>query len=385
MHADVPFVDLSRQHLPLLPELTHATQRVLESGQFNGGPEVASFEQEFGAYLGTPQVVAVSTGTSALHLALRALDLRSTDEVIVPANSFVATAEAVVLAGARPVFCDVERATGLASRRTMEAVMSPRTRALIPVHLYGNVADMDPILDLAEAHRLFVIEDAAQAHGARYRGRGGAGRRAGSIGHAGCFSFYPTKNLGAAGEGGAVATHDRRLAERIRMLRDHGQRDKHVHELVGDNARLASIQAAVLRIKLRHLDDWNARRRAVASRFHEHLGTLPVTPIAVPTWSESVFHLNVITTSARDRVRAGLSSMGIASAVHYPTPIHLQPAFAAYSGGPGSLPACEALAGEILSLPMFPELTSEEVDRTLSALTSVLHQVATEPIGLAVR
>jgi dTDP-4-amino-4,6-dideoxygalactose transaminase len=366
----IPFVDLRRQHEPLQDEIAAAVARALSTGGFVGGAEVDGFEAEFASYLGVDQVITVGSGTAALHHAFRALEIGAGDEVIVPANTFIATAEAVVLAGATPVFCDVEPDTGLLSVRTVSPVITDRTRAIVPVHLYGNVVNIDPLLALAASRGLRIVEDTAQAHGAYYESASGR-RRAGSMGDIGCFSFYPTKNLGAIGEGGAVCTNDPTLAHRLRQLRDHGQADKHVHTMVGDNARLSTIQAAALRTKLPRLDGWNARRRAIAARYDEVLSGLPATPVLRPAWSESVYHLYVMQVEDRDRWRGALGDLGIATAIHYPTAIHLQPAFAFAGRTKGDLPVAERMAAEILSLPMFPEMTHDEVEAVVDALSEV--------------
>jgi dTDP-4-amino-4,6-dideoxygalactose transaminase len=328
----VPIVDLVRQHESLKDDITRAVADAIAAGAFVGGREVEAFERDFASYLGATEVVGVSTGTSALHLTLRALGVGPGDAVVVPEE------------------------TGLASRETMEAAITPSTRALVPVHLYGHVVDMTPILELGRRRDLWVIEDAAQAHGARYT-RAAGSPRAGSIGHAAAFSFYPAKNLGAIGEGGACASADPTLAARVRMLRDHGQSTKHVHEHIGDNGRLHAIQAAALRIKLPRLDRWNRRRREIAAYYVAELGAADVRLVREPSWSESVHHQFVIRVANRDAWIDALAARGVGSAVHYPTPIHLQPAFTRLGRGQGSLPAAETLAREVLSLPVIPELT----------------------------
>jgi len=371
----VPQVDLRRQHGPLAAEILDVVSRALATGGFVGGAEVEGFESEFASYLGCRDVIGVSAGTAALHLVLRALELGAQDEVLVPANSFVATAEGVALAGARVRFCDVEPDTGLASRRTFEAALTERTKALVPVHLFGHVVDMDPIMDLAETRGLYVVEDAAQAHGARYLGNGEA-RRAGAIGHAGCFSFYPTKNLGSIGEGGAVSVQSDWIGRRVRELRDHGQTGKHVHSRIGDNARLHAIQAGALRIKLPYLDGRNAKRREAAARYDVAIAGLPLTPMVDPEWSESVYHQYVVRTSDRDTWRDALGGHGVGTGIHYPTPIHLQPAFESVGQGVGTCPVAERLAEEIVSLPMFAELEDAELDHISAALAHVAETLA---------
>ncbi len=378
----VPLIDVSRQHHVVSDELQARWRQILSSGAFVGGPFVSEFETAFAEYLGLDHVVAVSSGTTALHLALRALALEPDDEVILPTNSFVATAEAVVLAGATPVFCDVDPDTALMTLDTVRPHVTDRTRVIVPVHLFGNVVDMDPLVAFAAARGLTIIEDAAQAHGAVYESAGREGR-AGTLGHMACFSFYPTKNLGTVGEGGAVSTGDPRLAERVRALRDHGQFEKHVHLWVGDNGRMPALQGAALGLKLPSLDRGNARRREIATIYRAALYDSPFVPIAQPAWSESVYHLFVVRVAKRSRCREMLTENGVATAVHYPTPIHLQPAFARWSAGARSLPAAEALSAEIVSLPMFPELSDVELEHVLRTLRVVGERVARDAISAA--
>ena len=348
----------------LLSELLEAVEGVARKGAFTLGEEVEAFEQEFAAYCETGFAIGVSSGTEALALVLRALEVGPGDEVIVPANSFIATAEAVSLVGATPRFADVDPETAVVSAELVEAALSERTRCIIPVHLYGRVADLDPILKLARDAGAPVIEDAAQAHGARYRGR-----RVGSLGLCGCFSFYPAKNLGAWGDGGAVVTDDPELADRVRLLRAHGERPRYHHRLAGTTGRLDAIQAAVLRIKLRLLDGWNDRRRKVAASLTEALAGADVATPAPPTDAcDHVFHQYVVRSPDRDGLRDHLEGMGIGAGVHYPVPIHLAPAYAERGPGVGSLPGAESLASTVLSLPVHPGVGEDDVARVAAAV-----------------
>jgi dTDP-4-amino-4,6-dideoxygalactose transaminase len=361
----VPFLDLHSQIAPLRKELDQALARVLDSCGFVLGEDVAAFEREFAAFCEARHCIGVDSGTSALHLVLRGLDIGPGSEVIVPANSFIATAEAVSLAGATPVFADVEPGTGLLDPHRLGAAIGPRTRAIIPVHLYGRTADLEPILAIAAGHGVQVIEDAAQAHGARYHGR-----RIGGHGIAAAFSFYPGKNLGAFGDAGAITTNDDRLATTLRELRDHGQERKYEHRRIGTNARLDSIQAAVLRIKLAHLERWNAARRRHAALYDTLLrGTEFTTPAPLRAGEDHVYHLYVVRHPNRAAVVDALRQGGIGFGLHYPVPIHRSPAYAALAYGAGSLPVAEQLADEIVSLPMFAELSEDQVRLVCDVLT----------------
>ncbi|MDB5058706.1 MAG: degT [Chloroflexi bacterium] len=362
--TQVPFVDLRAQYSSLADDLRSAVLRVLESLDYVQGAEVAAFEEEFAAACGTSHAIAVSTGTAALHLALAALGVGASDEVITVSHTFIATAEAISACGATPVFIDIDPKTYLMDPSLLEAAITPRTKAIIPVHLYGQMADMDAILAIANRHGLPVLEDACQAHRATYKGR-----RAGSLGVAGCFSFYPSKNLGAIGEGGAVTTNDAELAARMRMLRDHGQSSRYYHDVVGFNYRMATIQAAALRVKLPHLDGWNLARRAHADRYGQLLAPLPVTTPETLPGGEPVYHLYVIQVADREDLRRHLASDGIGSGIHYPVPIHLQ---RAYANGEttGALPVTEAAASHILSLPMYAELTDTQIEIVSESITS---------------
>ena len=364
----VPFLDLRAQHDPLRAELLAAIGEVIDRSAFAGGPMVAEFEEDFAAYCRTRAAVGVGSGTEALWLALLAQGIGHGDEVITVPNTFMATAEAISYSGARPVFVDVDERTYTLDPQQLERAITPRTKAVIPVHLFGQMADMDPIMEIAQRYRLIVIEDACQAHGAEYKGR-----RAGSIGHAGCFSFYPGKNLGAWGEAGAVVTNDRALAEKIRILRDHGQETRYHHTCIGWNARMDGIQAAVLRVKLKGLDRGNAARRAHARRYKELLADLDVLTLPLAAeYGVHIYHLSVVRVPERDRILQALARRGIACGIHYPTPVHRQDAYRSLGLGPGSFPVAERCAGEILSLPMFPELTPAQIETVARELKAVL-------------
>lgn len=356
----IPLTRLDDADADLLAELLDTVRRVAATAQFTLGEQVESFEAEFAGYCGTPHAVGVSSGTEALTLTLRALEVGPGDDVVVPANSFIATAEAVTLAGATPRFADVDPGTALLTVETARAALTPRTRCIIPVHLYGRTVELQPIMRLARERGLVVIEDACQAHGAQM-----SARRAGAVGDAGCFSFYPAKNLGAWGDGGAVVTASAGIADRVRLLRSHGERQRYHHELPGTTARLDALQAAILRVKLRRLDDWNAARRRVSTALAEALRDSGVTVPPPPRpGGDDVVHQFVVCTPERDRLRQHLADRGIAGAIHYPVPIHRTPAYA----DTVRLPVAEALADQILSLPMHPRLTEEEIGRIADAV-----------------
>ncbi|HLM58937.1 MAG TPA: DegT/DnrJ/EryC1/StrS family aminotransferase [Pyrinomonadaceae bacterium] len=362
----VPFVDLKAQYLSIKPEVDEAIRRVLDTSAFILGPAVEEFERAFAEYLGAAFCVGVSNGTAAVQLGLAACGVGAGDEVIIPANTFIATAEAVSAIGAVPVLVDCEAESSNIDAGKIEAVLTERTRAVVPVHLYGQPADLDAVFEVAARHNLIVVEDAAQAHGARYKGR-----RVGPLGRAGCFSFYPGKNLGAYGEGGAVVTDDPEVARRLRMLRDHGSERKYHHDIVGHNYRLEGIQGAVLSVKLRRLDAWNARRRGHAARYRELLRPLEEAgalrlPREMP-YAEHVYHLFVIQTDARDELQKALASAGVQSGIHYPVPIHLQPAYQSLGHKAGDFPEAERQAASVLSLPMFAELAEEQLSRVAGA------------------
>jgi len=344
---------------------------VLDTSAFILGREVEEFERAFAEYLGAEFCVGVSSGTAAIQLAVTACGVGPGDEVIVPANTFFATAEAVSTAGATPVFVDADPVSYNLDVRRVEAAITPRTRALLPVHLYGRPADLDPLFELAARHRLVVIEDAAQAHGARYKGR-----RVGPLGRAGCFSFYPGKNLGAYGEGGAVVTNDPEVARRVRLLRDHGSPRKYRHEVVGYNFRLEGIQGAVLGVKLKRLDAWNDLRRAHAARYRALLaGADAAGALTLPRESpdaEHVYHLFVVQTGARDELQKQLAAAGVQTGVHYPVPVHLQPAYAALGHREGDFPEAERQARRVLSLPMFAELTDDQLARVAEEINEAV-------------
>ncbi|HST89742.1 MAG TPA: DegT/DnrJ/EryC1/StrS family aminotransferase [Ktedonobacterales bacterium] len=369
IRQDIPLVDLRAQYAGLRAEILAAVAGVLDSMQLFLGPPQRAFEEEFARYCDCTDAIGVSNGTDAIELALRALGVGAGDEVITQPNSFIATAEAISAVGAIPVFSDVDPVTATLDPRLLEAAITPRTKAVIPVHLYGYPADMPAILAVARAHQLYVIEDACQAHGARLNGQ-----RIGSFGDAACFSFYFSKNLGAYGEGGAVTTRDAALAERVRLYRDHGSRVRYRHEVVGRNARLDEIQAAILRVKLRHLDDWNAQRRRNARLLSAALAEMAGTGLELPQRGgegvEEVFHLYVVRHPERDRLKEHLAARGIGTGIHYPLPIHLQPAYAALGHQSGAFPVTERLAGQVLSLPLYAELTEAQIARIAEAVAA---------------
>jgi dTDP-4-amino-4,6-dideoxygalactose transaminase len=368
----IPFVDLQAQYRALKGEVDEAIGRVVESAAFVLGREVEAFESAFAEYLGARFCVGVSNGTAAIQLAVTACGIGAGDEVIVPANTFFATAEAVSTAGATPVFVDADPISYTIDVRRIEAAINERTRAIIPVHLYGQAADLDPIFEIAARHDLAVIEDAAQAHGARYKDR-----RVGARGRANCFSFYPGKNLGAYGEGGAVVTDDAEVARRVRLLRDHGSEQKYRHEIIGYNFRLEGIQGAVLNVKLKYLDGWNDLRRAHAARYRELLAgahsndgsdrNALTLPQELP-YAHHIYHLYVVQSAERDALQKHLSAAEIQTGIHYPVPVHLQPAYASLGHKAGDFPAAERQAARILSLPMFPELTDEQIARVAESI-----------------
>jgi dTDP-4-amino-4,6-dideoxygalactose transaminase len=362
----IPFVDLKAQYASIKTEVNAAIQGVLDSCQFTLGSEVAKFEEEFAAYCGAGQGIGVNTGTSALHLALLAAGIGPGDEVITVPFTFVATVSAIDYTGAKTVFVDIDPRTFTMDPNAVEAAITERTKAIIPVHLYGQPADMDPILEIAKRRGLLVIEDAAQAHGAEYKGR-----RAGSMGDMGCFSFYPGKNLGAYGEGGIVVTNRADYTRTIRMLRDWGAEKKYEHVLKGYNYRLEGIQGAILRVKLRHLEAWTEGRRKAAAHYDRLLaGSGVPTPQAMP-YARHVYHIYAIRTQHRQAWQDALNAQGIQSGIHYPFPVHMLPAFADLGYRAGQFPHSERAAKEVLSLPMFPELTEaqcQEVARAVRAL-----------------
>jgi len=357
MHIRVPFLDLNAHHAALRGEFDRAVREVIDSSAFAGGPFVEKFEADFASYCGCQHAIGVGSGTEALWLSLLACGVGPGDEVITVPNTFMATAEAITYCGARPVFVDVDDRTYTMDPAGLEEAVGSRTKAIIPVHLFGQSADMDPILQFAREHDLLVIEDAAQAHGAKYKGR-----KVGTLGHAGCFSFYPGKNLGAFGEAGAVVTDNLELQEKIRVLRDHGQVRKYHHAMVGWNCRMDGIQAAVLSVKLQHLESGNSLRRAHALQYDEVFDGMDevVTPFAAP-YAQHVYHIYAIRVQERDEVMWLLQEKGIQCGVHYPIPVHLQKAYRSLGYTAGALPMSERTALEFISLPMFPELTEAQV------------------------
>jgi len=354
----VPFLDLKAHHAPLTEEFDRAIREVIESSAFAGGPFVEKFEEEFASFCGSSYAIGVGNGTDALWLALLALGIGEGDEVITVPNTFIATAEAITYCKARPVFVDVDQDTFTMNPAELEKSLTQRTKAIIPVHLFGQPADMDPILEFARANGLFIVEDAAQAHGAQYKGR-----KAGTIGDAGCFSFYPGKNLGAFGEAGAVVTNDPELRKQMQMLRDHGQSRKYYHSTMGWNCRMDGIQAAILSIKLRHLDEANSLRRKHALEYNQAFAGIDevLAPLEAK-YARHVYHVYAVRVQERDATLRHLQEQGVGCAVHYPVPIHLQEAGRNLGYTKGAFPIAEKLADEFLSLPMFPELTEEQIE-----------------------
>ncbi len=353
----IPFLDLRAAYLELKDEIDAAVARVLDSGWYILGEEVEAFEAEYAAFCEARQCVGVGNGLDALTLALRALGIGTGDEVIVPSNTYIATWLAVSAVGATPVPVEPIETTYNIDPGRIEAAITPRTKAILPVHLYGQPADMDPILAIADKHGLAVVEDAAQAHGARYKGR-----RIGAHGDIVCWSFYPGKNLGAMGDGGAITTNRADLAERVRMLRNYGSREKYVNEVRGVNSRLDPIQAAVLRVKLKHLDEWNGRRASLARQYSEALADTELTLPHVPDWAEPAWHLYVVRSKDRDALQARLADAGIGTLIHYPIPPHMQQAYADAGFGEGNFPLARQMAAEVLSLPMWPQATEYQVE-----------------------
>jgi dTDP-4-amino-4,6-dideoxygalactose transaminase len=367
----VPFLDLKAQYVALKGEIHAALQEVLDSTAFAGGPFVARFEEAFGTFCGCKHAVGVGSGTDALWLALLALGIKPGDEVITVPNTFIATAEAISFCGATPVFVDVDPATYTMDPRLLAKAMTPRTRAIIPVHLFGQPADMDPILEVGRAHGVPVVEDACQAHGAKYKGR-----PAGSMGIAGCFSFYPGKNLGAYGEAGAIVTNDGDLAQALRILRDHGQPKKYVHTRIGWNGRMDGIQGAILSVKLRYLQEANEARRQHAALYTRALAN--TSGVGVPTeaaYAWHVYHVYAIRANRRDALMGKLVEQGIGCGIHYPVPLHLQEAYRHLGYRNGDFPVAERCATEFLSFPMYPELTREHLAYVVDAVRAGLNAV----------
>jgi len=353
----IPLVDLKAQYRALKPEIDQAIQRVLDNAQFILGPAVSSFEQDFAAFCHSTDAIGVNSGTSALHLALLAAGVRPGDEVITVPFTFVATVAAIEYAQARPVFVDIEPTYFTMDPAKIERAVTPRTKAIVPVHLYGQPADMDAIRDVADRHRLIVIEDACQSHGSEYKGR-----RCGSMGLLGCFSFYPGKNLGAYGEGGAIVTSDPALATKVRLLRSWGEEVRYEHKHRGFNYRMDGVQGAVLGVKLKYLEAWTEARRSHAAEYTRRLtGTAASAPTERPA-SRHVYHQYVVRVPERDAWRAALTEAGVQTGVHYPIPVHLQPAYADLGYSRGDFPIAEQAAAEVLSLPMFPEMTDQQIE-----------------------
>jgi dTDP-4-amino-4,6-dideoxygalactose transaminase len=366
---NVPFLDLKAQYGSIREEVDAAVREVFDGTAFAGGPFVARFEKEFAAFCGTRFAAGVGSGTDALWMALMALGIGPGDEVITVPDTFIATAEAISVCGARPVFVDVDPVTYNMDPSKLEAAITRKTKAVIPVHLFGQMADMDPILEIARERKLSVIEDASQAHGAEYKGR-----KAGSLGDAGCFSFYPGKNLGACGEAGAVVTGNEELDRKIRMLRDHGQARKYHHAVVGWNARMDGIQGAVLGVKLRHLPAWNEGRRRNAGIYGEVLrGVNGIVTPKEAAYARHVYHIYAIRVPDRDRLIAALAGKDIHCGIHYPVPLHLTEAYGYLGFGRGAFPVAEQLASEFVSLPMFPELTREQIESVGKGIRVELH------------
>lgn len=354
----VPYLDLKAHHDPLRKELMSAMEKVIDTNAFAGGPFVEKFEKDFASFCQTDCAIGVGHGTEAIWLSLLALGIGPGDEVITVPCTFIATTEAISFCGATPVFVDIDERTYNMDSQLLESAITPKTKAIIPVHLFGQIADMDPIMEIAQKHDLPVIEDACQAHGAEYKGR-----RAGSIGVTGCFSFYPGKNLGAFGEAGGVVTNDPVLEKKIKCLRDHGQEKKYYHSDIGWNARMDGIQAAVLKVKLQHLDEANTARRAHAQLYNEQL--LDVEGIILPYepgFSKAVYHIYAVRVKDRDQILQSMAEVNIFCGIHYPVPLHLQEAYSGLGYAVGSFPVAERCSAEFLSLPMFPELTAEQIE-----------------------
>jgi len=370
----VPFLDLQAMHNEIMDGALAAMERVARKNNFVLGDEVDYFEQEFAAYSGTKYAVGVDSGLSALKLAMEAYDLGPGDEALVPANTFIATAAAAVFIGVKPVFVEPKPGTYNIDVDQLEAALTPNTKAIVPVHLYGTPADMDPILEFADKHNLVVVEDASQAHGARYKGK-----RVGGLGHIAGFSLYPGKNLGAFGQGGIITTNDAAIADKLRALRNCGQMEKYVHIYAPHNSRLDTIQAAVLRLKLARLDVWNDRRRQVAAWYDEALIDAHVITPLTPEWAEPVWHLYVVRTPHRDALQKFLGEKGIGTGIHYPIPIHMSPVYKDMGYQEGDFPITEREANEILSLPMFPHMTREHVEYVAAAIKEFEREAVPQP------
>lgn len=363
----IPLVDLAAAHRELAAEIDAAVARVIASGWYIGGPEVAAFEEAYADYCGADHCVGVGNGLDALHLALRAMDVGPGDEVVLASNSYIATLLAVSMVGASPVLVEPDPATHNLDPTRIEAAITERTRVLLPTHLYGQPADLEPMLELARKHGLKLLEDAAQAHGARYKSR-----PLGAHGNAVAWSFYPTKNLGAMGDAGAVTTNDLEIARRVRLMGNYGSSKRYVADVKGVNSRLDPLQAAILAVKLRHLDDWNDRRRAIAAVYADALADSSISPPAVPEWADPVWHLYVIQAPERDRIAARLAEIGIQTLIHYPILPHLQQAYADLELAKGSYPIAERLADTVLSLPIGPHLSRDDAQEVAAAVRNAL-------------
>ena len=366
----VPAFDNKQQYAAIEAEVSTAVLEVLSSGRYIGGPVIDKFEQAFAAYHGVSNCIACNSGTDALYLALRALDIGAGDEVITTAFTFIATSEVVSAVGAKPVFVDIDANTYNLNLQQVEAAITPNTKAIIPVHLFGQPVDMTGLMEIASSHKIAVIEDCAQSTGATWNDR-----KVGSIGHIGAFSFYPTKNLGGCGDGGAITTNDPEIAQRMRVIKNHGQTNQYYYNEVGVNSRLDSIQAVILQIKLKYLDEWNTKRKTIASRYHQLLSKVPgiIIPQELPggasVWNQYTIR---ILDNQREIVRKKLQDMGVNTMIYYPMPLHLQPVYKDLGYKEGQLPVCEQLSKEVTSLPMFPELSSEQQDQVIYSLKEVM-------------
>ncbi len=366
----IPAFDIKQQYSIIEAEVSATVLEVLASGRYIGGPIVANFEQQFADYTGVSECVGCNSGTDALFLALRALNIGAGDEVITTPFTFIATAEVISAVGAVPVFVDIDTTTFNLNVEQVAAAITPKTKAIIPVHLFGQPVDLTGLMDVAEAHNLLVVEDCAQSTGASW-----AGQKVGSIGHIGCFSFYPTKNLGAYGDGGAITTNDPEIAAKLRVLKEHGQKNRYYYEEIGVNSRLDAIQAAILQIKLRYLDIWNNQRRKVASRYHQFLNQVPgiIAPQELAggmgVWNQYTIR---VLGNKRDLIRSQLQERGVNTMVYYPHPLHLQPVYESLGYKQGQLPVTEQVCQEVLSLPMFPELSEQQQDQVIYSLKDCL-------------
>lgn len=369
----VPPLDLTRQYATIERDVSAAVMQVLASGQYINGPIVQSFSEQFGQYVGCEECVVCNSGTDALYLALRALNIGPGDQVITSPFTFIATAEAISAVGATPVFIDIELETFNLDPRAIAAAITPHTKAIMPVHIFGQPVDMDAVMAVAQQYNLPVIEDCAQATGARWQEK-----KVGSIGRVGCFSFFPTKNLGGCGDGGALTTNDPEIAETARLLRDHGSKVRYQHEAIGINSRLDAVQAAILQIKLQYLEQWNAQRQAIARRYQQMLSPIAgVRPPSAPALGHSVWNQYTVliegaTAQQRDRLRAQMQEQGVSTMVYYPVPLHRQPVYESLGYQPGALPKTDQAANQVLALPMFPELTDEQQDQVVYALKDAL-------------